>query len=84
MMNIFNWARQNEAIVFTHDLDFGALLKYTHAEGPSVFQVRTQNVTVKHLKNMVITALNNYTEILKTGALIIIDEKKLRIRILPL
>lgn len=38
---IMAWARQNGYVVFTHDLDFGALLAVTGAEGPSVIQVRT-------------------------------------------
>jgi predicted nuclease of predicted toxin-antitoxin system len=42
---IMAWAKQNGYVVFTHDLDFGTLLTLTQAEGPSVVQVRTQDVT---------------------------------------
>jgi len=38
------WARANGHVVFTHDLDFGTTLALTHAAGPSVIQVRGQNV----------------------------------------
>lgn len=38
---LFTWARENKFIVFTHDLDFGAMLAATKAESPSVFQIRT-------------------------------------------
>jgi predicted nuclease of predicted toxin-antitoxin system len=41
---IMEWAPAHEHVVFTHDLDFGALLAMTHATGPSVIQVRTQDV----------------------------------------
>lgn len=44
------WARANDYIVFTHDLDFGAMLALTNAESPSVIQVRTQDVTPPILK----------------------------------
>jgi predicted nuclease of predicted toxin-antitoxin system len=54
------------------------------AEKPSVIQVRTQNVTVEHLSKMVISSTGTYTEVLKKGALIVIDEDKKRIRILSL
>ncbi len=37
---IIEYARSNEYIVFTHDLDFGTLLAFTQAKGPSVIQVR--------------------------------------------
>jgi predicted nuclease of predicted toxin-antitoxin system len=32
---IMAWVRDHEHAVFTHDLDFGALLAMTHATGPS-------------------------------------------------
>lgn len=38
------WARANDRIVFTHDLDFGRLLALAGRVGPSVMQVRTQDV----------------------------------------
>lgn len=41
---IMEWARVNNFVVFTHDLDFGTMLALTHAYGPSVIQVRGQNV----------------------------------------
>jgi predicted nuclease of predicted toxin-antitoxin system len=33
---IMAWALANGHVVFTHDLDFGAMLALTHANGPSV------------------------------------------------
>jgi predicted nuclease of predicted toxin-antitoxin system len=40
---IMTYAAENGYIVFTHDLDFGALLAATQAESPSVIQVRIQD-----------------------------------------
>jgi predicted nuclease of predicted toxin-antitoxin system len=80
---IMNWARVHDFIIFTHDLDFGTALALTNAEKPSVVQVRTQNVTVLHLSKMVISAINNHAEVLLKGALIVLEEEKKRIRILP-
>ena len=48
---IMAWARQHGHVVFTHDLDFGTLLALTQAEGPSVIQVRTQDVTLPQLES---------------------------------
>ncbi len=81
---IMEWARTNDHIVFTHDLDFGMLLALTQAESPSVIQVRTQDVSPAHLETMVVTALRQYETQLATGALIVLDETKARVRILPL
>jgi predicted nuclease of predicted toxin-antitoxin system len=41
---IMKWARDNGYVVFTHDLDLGALLAATRAIGPSVIQVRAQDI----------------------------------------
>jgi predicted nuclease of predicted toxin-antitoxin system len=43
------WARDNGCTVFTHGLDFGILLAHTKENGPSVIQVRAQDVAPEHL-----------------------------------
>ena len=40
---IMGYAREHDQVVITHDLDFGAVLAITHATGPSVIQVRTED-----------------------------------------
>jgi predicted nuclease of predicted toxin-antitoxin system len=52
-LEIMKWADANNHIVFTHDLDFSALLAATRADSPSVFQVRTQDVSPKNLSGIV-------------------------------
>ncbi|MEW6079158.1 MAG: DUF5615 family PIN-like protein [Thermodesulfobacteriota bacterium] len=81
---IMAWARTNTFMVLTHDLDFGAILASTDAHSPSVFQVRTQNISPQHLGNLIISALQQFEQILKQGALISLDENRARARILPL
>ncbi len=78
------WAKLNGYIVFTHDLDFGALLAASSAEGPSVIQIRTQNVTPATLLPTPLDALQRFAELLQRGALVSIDKEKARARILPL
>ena len=80
---IMAWAKTNGHVVFTHDLDFGAILAATKAECPSVIQVRTQDVNPRHMCDIIVSALGRFQEHLKRGALISIDEKKSRVRILP-
>ena len=81
---IMGWAKTNQHIVFTHDLDFGRLLALTQADGPSVIQVRTQDVSPASLETVILTALKSCGAQLEAGALVVVDENKLRIRILPL
>ena len=77
-------ARSVGAIVFTHDLDFGRLLALTHADGPSVLQVRTSDVTPLAIGPLVVSALRQSIDALRAGALITIDASTRRTRILPL
>jgi predicted nuclease of predicted toxin-antitoxin system len=83
-IRIMAWARTNGYVVFTHDLDFGTLLALTHADGPSVVQVRGQNVLPEHMGLLIVAALRQYEAALVGGALIVVEEKKSRVRVLPL
>ncbi len=81
---ILSYAKSKGYVVFTHDLDFGAMLAATKADCPSVIQVRTQDVSPQHLAPLVLSALNQFEGYLEEGALVTVDEKKSRVRILPL
>jgi predicted nuclease of predicted toxin-antitoxin system len=81
---LFASARENKYIVFTHDLDFGALLAATGAESPSVFQIRTDDVSPDALAPRAIDLLRRFTPQLSAGALVVVDEMRERVRILPL
>lgn len=78
------WARQHGHVVFTHDFDFGTLLALTRAEGPSVIQVRTQDVTPSAIGALVVNALRQFEATLESGALVVLDEARARARILPI
>lgn len=80
---IMSYAREKGFIVFTHDLDFGALLAASNAKGPSVIQVRTQNVLPEAIGSLVLSAIRQFEKELLQGALVSIDPTRLRVRILP-
>jgi predicted nuclease of predicted toxin-antitoxin system len=81
---ILNWALEHGYVVLTHDLDFGTILALTHRTGPSVLQVRAQDVLPGHLAGLVTTALRQHESDLASGALLVVDEAKRRVRILPI
>jgi len=81
---IMEWARRNNHVVFTHDLDFGTVLALTHDEGPSVIQVRAKDVFPSHLEELMTRVLRQYEAQLRSGALVVVDEGSARIRILPI
>jgi predicted nuclease of predicted toxin-antitoxin system len=81
---IMEWARSHDCVVFTHDLDFGTLLANSHSAKPSVFQVRTQDVTPAALSAKVLATLRQHHSVLMEGAIVVLDEHRSRVRILPL
>lgn len=81
---IMDWAVANGYVLFTHDLDFGTMLALTQATRPSVLQVRGQDVMPDHLSKVVLAALKQHETDLASGALVVVDEKKCRVRILPI
>jgi predicted nuclease of predicted toxin-antitoxin system len=81
---IMAWARANSHVIFTHDLDFGATLALTHAAGPSVLQVRGQNVLPADIGTLVRAVLRQHDAALAAGALVVVEARKSRVRVLPL
>jgi predicted nuclease of predicted toxin-antitoxin system len=81
---VLQWARERGYVVFTQDLDFSALIARTRAEGPSVLQVRTQDVLPAAIGLDVIEVLAAYPDELEKGAIISIDEVTARVHILPI
>ena len=81
---IFDYAASNEFVVFTHDLDFGTLLAARKTRGPSVIQVRTQDVLPSAIGTVVLRAIEASREHLEVGAIVSVDLSQNRIRLLPI
>jgi predicted nuclease of predicted toxin-antitoxin system len=81
---IMRWARAHGQVVFTNDLDFGALLYLTDALAPSVVQVRAEHIVPRVMGAAVLDALEITAPLLDTGALVTIDPRRHRVRALPL
>ncbi len=77
-------AKSHGFVVLTHDLDFGAILAATRAEGPSVLQIRTEDVMSDRFVSLVSTTLTRFETELAAGALVIVDESRSRVRVLPM
>jgi len=81
---LMQWAIANGYAVFTHDLDFGTMLALSGADGPSVLQVRCLDVLPEAIGTLVLSLLKTYGAEIEQGALVVADERRARIRILPL
>ena len=79
-----DWAVAHQDVVFTHDLDFGIMLALTHDVGPSVLQVRSENILPDYLEGSVIATLTQHEADLSSGALVVVDESRSRVRVLPI
>jgi predicted nuclease of predicted toxin-antitoxin system len=78
------WARVNNHIVMTQDLDFSQILYATAASGPSVVLLRMDNEFDPAAKRHVCAALSQAEEALTKGALLTISSKRARLRRLPI
>jgi predicted nuclease of predicted toxin-antitoxin system len=81
---IMAYARANDYVVLTHDLDFSAILAATHGKKPSVVQIRADDVSPDVIGLQVIAALKQMVAELESGALLTVDPNRTRVRLLPL
>lgn len=81
---IMEWAATNNYVVFTHDLDFGMLLAATSRYKPSVIQVRTEDIMPSKLAHTIFTVLGEQCAALEKGAIVVVDRRGSRVRILPI
>ena len=81
---VMAYAAQHDYVVLTHDLDFSAILAATHGEKPSVVQIRTEDVSPQVIGSQVTAALRHMEPELQAGALLTIDRRRTRVRLLPL
>jgi predicted nuclease of predicted toxin-antitoxin system len=81
---LFEYAKKNNYLILTHDLDFGAILAHSGEDGPSVVQIRSNNITPEFYGKKLVSAIKQAEIFLQEGALVVIDEGRSRIRVLPL
>lgn len=77
-------AAQMDAVLLTHDLDFGAILVRSGAGKPSVVQLRGQDLDPARVGGDVLTAIQVSESALADGALVTIDLRRRTVRVLEL
>jgi len=81
---ILNWAKKNGYVIVTNDLDFGAILAATGFKSPSVIQTRRRDIFPEAIVPFLLQAVKVFSAELQVGALIVVDERRYRVRLLPL
>jgi len=78
------WTRHHGWVLLTQDLDFAELLFHTPAGTPSVVMLRLRNELDSAQQARFSTLLRTATAALETDALLMIDERRNRLRRLPI
>jgi predicted nuclease of predicted toxin-antitoxin system len=81
---VLSYAERNRYVVFTHDLDFSAMLALARATGPSVIQVRAQDTLSEQFRAVFVDVLRRFSPELDAGAVVVVEQSRARVRILPL
>lgn len=81
---ILAWAAAHGYVVFTHDLDFSAIIAASGDHGPSVIQLRSESVAPEGLAETVIESIRRSAGQLAAGAIVTVEPKRSRVRLLPL
>jgi predicted nuclease of predicted toxin-antitoxin system len=83
-VDILQIAIDNQEVIITHDLDFGALLAFSGNNQPSTILFRIHDIVPQLFHNLIINNWQTIEEPLIEGALVVIETHSVRIRKLPL
>ena len=81
---IFAKAIAEKRVVLTFDLDFGEIAALAGDRIASVVVFRLQNTRAEHVIERLSVALEKATEALNNGAIVTVEESRIRIRSLPI
>ena len=78
-------ARDADAVLISADTDFGELLARSNANGPSVILLRRQEGRrASKIASLIVANLQAVADDLASGAIVVLDDDRVRIRSLPL
>ena len=82
--DILQWAGENGWIIITNDLDFGAILALERLRLPSVIQLRRLELFSDSVFPILERVIKQCESELERGVIVAVDEKRMRVRLLPL
>jgi predicted nuclease of predicted toxin-antitoxin system len=77
-------ARNEDAVLLTHDLDFADLVAASGARLPSVIVFRLRSMRPQNVNDHLASVLEHYGDQLEKGTVISVTESRVRLRALPL
>jgi predicted nuclease of predicted toxin-antitoxin system len=82
-LEILDRAEAEQRVCVTLDADFHALLATRAAKGPSVIRIRKEGLDGIALARLLVDIWPRMESALDTGAMIVVTERSVRIRLLP-
>jgi len=82
--DILEYARKHQMVILTMDLDFGGLLALRGWDKPSVITFRLENPEPARINRILEAQLSEIEEDLMSGALITVEDFRVRVRALPI
>jgi predicted nuclease of predicted toxin-antitoxin system len=70
-------------VIISHDLDFGRIVGLSKRSVPSVITFRLSDMRPARVNRYLSEVLDRFGQSLEAGALVSVDERKIRIRSLP-
>jgi predicted nuclease of predicted toxin-antitoxin system len=82
---VLDYAASQRAVLISADTDFGAILAATHRSGPSLVLLRHERGRrVERVADMILNNLDQVTGDLEVGAIVVIEDGRVRVRRLPI
>lgn len=81
---IMRYAECEGCTILTHDADFGTLLAYSRQGKPSVILLRTTSLRVETVGPRLLKAVGAARTDLIRGAILVVEDKRVRLRSLPI
>jgi predicted nuclease of predicted toxin-antitoxin system len=82
--DVFRKAATEGRILLTFDLDFGEIVALSSEKKASVVLFRLHNTRTPHVIERLKSALQETSQSLESGAIVVVEERRLRVRRLPL
>ncbi len=83
--DIFDFASKEGRIIVTADTDFGTILAIRNEKYPSVIIFRrTESLKPHELASLLLSNISSLSGSLQKGSIVIIEDKRIRIRSLPI
>jgi predicted nuclease of predicted toxin-antitoxin system len=83
-LEILNYARIENRIILTHDLDFGRLMALSGTKLPSIVIFRLKNMKPDNVNRYCDRIIFRFEDTLKKGAILSVGDKKIRCHLLPI